>query len=263
MIHTLRNIFTIAALLFTHSISAQDHPQFFKTTTGAEYKICCGSAENRNQQLDSCFNADELKFYQKALAKKAAMEQTAKHQCLSSFQSQTSVSEDLKTLSQNRRPLTDEELARKRKEVMARYNEASARVVCGSSGTKTLKSFETRFKMANQKNKNEGGQEYSNAELYFFLECGENQRYMSPLAYHANHLQLDERGYLSDLTKEIIDMSMEYIDVKDPKTGKSFLDLAKGRIENARQRNDTFQMAVYEQLIRYIEIKDLHIVAEK
>ncbi len=103
----------------------------------------------------------------------------------------------------------------------------------------------------------------SNAELYFFLDCGKNRSFMSPLAYHANKFKLEE-GYLSDATKEIIDMSMDYLDVKDPKTGQSFLDIARENLKISRELKKNIEAGAYKKLLLYVgELRNENVISER
>ncbi|WP_154223033.1 hypothetical protein [Marinicella rhabdoformis] len=263
MNNPLNNLLIILTLIVSYLASAQSPAEFFKTDIGAEYKICCGNIDNRNQHINSCFNAEEYSFYQKALEKKATIKPTISNQCMANFQSVNPQISSLQTLSKTLQKLTDDELARKRKEVNEQYNSVAKRVMCQSSGLGSLSGYNRNIKKATKKNAIEGGESYSKSELYFFLECGEANDYMSPLAYHANHLKLED-GKLSPMTKEIIDSSMEYIDVKDPVSELSFLDIARRNLQASREMNNSRMVGLYEDVLRYVEIrKDANIIAER
>jgi len=150
--------------------------------------------------------------------------------------------------------MKNEELIERRNEINENYNKASASLICGSAGTSSSKSFSTRFKMASERNRKMNGQEYSNEELYFFLKCGKASDYLTPLAYHANNLKLDDDGYLSQATKLIIKMSLSYIDIKDPETKKSFIDIVNYRMRTAEILEDGFAgVGTYKRVLFYID----------
>lgn len=151
------------------------------------------------------------------------------------------------------RTLSQDELAAKRDEIKDRYAEAAAEAICESSTSLTYDGFKQQLERANQENLKTGGTDYDTAELYFFLECGEDQVNLSPLAYHAFNLNRDDYGFLGEMTLAIVWKSIGYLDIKDPDYNRSFMDIINRVLTSARKREAITEIEMYQDLLTQIE----------
>jgi hypothetical protein len=145
------------------------------------------------------------------------------------------------------------ELAARRLEVKHNYAKAAAAAICESSASITYDGYRQLLDQARQENRQAGGTGYDTAELYFFLECGEDQVNLSPLAYHGFNLNRDDYGFLGEATLAIAWMSIGYLDTKDPGYNRSFMDIVNRVLAYARKQESETEIEMYEALLQEIE----------
>jgi len=148
--------------------------------------------------------------------------------------------------------MSADELGARRQEIKAHYDPAAAEAICESSTAITYAGYRQLLDQADQQNRKAGGTNYDIAELYFFLECGEDQVNLSPLAYHAFNLNRDENGFLGEVTLKIVWMSMGYLDIQDPEYKRSFMDIVDRVLAYARKKESETEIEMYEALLEEI-----------
>ncbi|MDH3941888.1 MAG: hypothetical protein OET46_12930, partial [Xanthomonadales bacterium] len=124
---------------------------------------------------------------------------------------------------------------------------------CESTAAITFSGYRDQLERARQENLKAGGSGFDPAELYFFLECGDDQVELSPLAYHAYNLNRDEHGFMGESTLAIVWMSIGYLDVKDPDHNRSFMDAVNRILAYARKSDSQTEVELYEDLLVQIE----------
>jgi len=155
--------------------------------------------------------------------------------------------------AESSRNMSRDELGTRRKEVNKGFDKAAAGNICTSSTSLTYEGFKQELELAGKKNLDAGGTPYNPAELYFFLECGEEQVNLSPLAYHAFNLNRDDHGFLGEMTLAIVWMSIGYLDIKDPDHDRSFMDATKRVLAYARKQESEAEISMYEDLLLEID----------
>lgn len=151
------------------------------------------------------------------------------------------------------RNMSKDELSARREKVNKRYDKTAAGNICASSATLTYEGFKQELELARKQNLEAGGTPYDPAELYFFLECGEDQVNLSPLAYHAFNLSRDDHGFLGEMTLAIVWMSIGYLDIKDPDHDRSFMDAVNRILAYARKQESEAEISMYENLLLEID----------
>jgi len=150
------------------------------------------------------------------------------------------------------REMSVDDLSARRQEIRTHYDQTAAEAICESSTTITYAGFQQLLEQADQQNRKAGGTDYDLAELYFFLECGEEQVNLSPLAYHAFNLNRDDYGFLGEVTLKIVWMSMGYLDTRDPDYNRSFMDIVNRVLAYARKKESATEIEMYEALLEEI-----------
>jgi hypothetical protein len=149
--------------------------------------------------------------------------------------------------------MSREQLAARR-QFIARHHAASATsALCESSASISYDAFQQLLERGTPGNREAVGVAYDPAELYFFLQCGEDQVNLSPLAYHAFNLNRDEYGFLGQVTLAITWMSVGYLDIEDPDRDRSFMDIVNRVLAFARKKETETEIRMYEQLLEEIE----------
>jgi hypothetical protein len=151
------------------------------------------------------------------------------------------------------RAMSRDELSRRRQEILQQYPTPAAEAICESSTALTYNVYKQHMERATRESQKAGVVEYDPAELYFFLECGEDQVNLSPLAYHAFNLNRDEYGFLGEMTLAIVWMSIGYLDIKDPEYDRSFMDAVSRILTSVRNREVETEIEMYEDLLDQIE----------
>ena len=151
------------------------------------------------------------------------------------------------------RSMDQKALKARRQEVIESYDATAAMHICTSSTSLTYDGFKQEIELAREKNRQAGGADFDNAELYFFLECGEEQVNLSPLAYHAFNLNRDDYGFLGEMTLAIVWMSIGYLDIKDPDHDRSFMEIVDRVLAYARKQESETEISMYEDLLVEIE----------
>lgn len=145
------------------------------------------------------------------------------------------------------------ELAARRLAIKQNYAKAAAAAICESSASITYDGYKQLLEQANQENRQAGGTNYDTADLYFFLECGEDQVNLSPLAYHGFNLNRDDYGFLGEATLAIAWMSIGYLDIEDPDYNRSFMDIVHRVLAYARKQESETEIEMYESLLQEIQ----------
>lgn len=151
------------------------------------------------------------------------------------------------------RSMDQKALKDRRQEVIESYDATAALHICNSSTSLTYDGFKQELEIASEKNRQAGGADFDNAELYFFLECSEEQVNLSPLAYHAFNLNRDDYGFLGEMTLAIVWMSIGYLDIKDPDHDRSFMEIVDRVLAYARKQESETEISMYEDLLVEIE----------
>jgi hypothetical protein len=151
------------------------------------------------------------------------------------------------------RSMSQGELAVRRLEVKQNYAKAAAEAICESSASITYDGYRQLLDQASQENRQAGGTNFDTAELYFFLECGEDQVKLSPLAYHGFNLNRDDYGFLGEATLAIAWMSTGYLEIKDPDYDRSFMDIVNRVLAYARKQESETEVEMYEALLQELE----------
>jgi hypothetical protein len=151
------------------------------------------------------------------------------------------------------RHLSRDELGTHRKRIAKQTPDTVAKAICESTAALTHSSYRNLIENARQENLKAVGPDFDPAELYFFLECGDDQVGLSPLAYHAFNLNRDEYGFIGELTLAIVWMSAGYLDIKDPGRNRSFMDAVNRVLAHARKSELQTEVEMYEDLLLQIE----------
>jgi len=151
------------------------------------------------------------------------------------------------------RQMSRDELGAHRMQVAEQTPESVAEAICESTAALTSAGYRTLLERARQENQEAGGPQFDPAELYFFLECGDDRVNLSPLAYHAFNLSRDEYGFLGETTLKIVWMSIGYLDIRDPGNNRSFMDAVNRILAYARKRESQTEIEMYEDLLQQIE----------
>jgi len=151
------------------------------------------------------------------------------------------------------RAMSPDELKARRQQIEQGFPKAATEAVCESSASITYEGYQQQLERALVENRDAGNADYDPAELYFFLQCGEGQVNLSPLAYHAFNLNRDEYGFLGQVTLAITWMSTGYLDIRDPDYDRSFMDIVDRVLNYARKEESEIEIQMYEQLLEEIE----------
>ena len=151
------------------------------------------------------------------------------------------------------RQMSRDELGAHRALVQEQTPEVVTEALCESTAAVGYAAYRKQLERARQAASEAGGPEFDPAELYFFLECGEDRVNLSPLAYHAFNLNRDEHGFIGESTLAIVWMSIGYLDIKDPGQNRSFMDAANRILTYARKSESQTEVEMYENLLREIE----------
>jgi hypothetical protein len=149
--------------------------------------------------------------------------------------------------------MSTDELGAHRKRVAKQTPDTVAKAICESTAAITFAGYRDQLERARQENVKAGRPDFDPAELYFFLECGDDQVDLSPLAYHAFNLNRDEHGFVGDSTLAIVWMSVGYLDIKDPGRDQSFMDSVNRILAYARKSESQTEVEMYEDLLLQIE----------
>lgn len=150
------------------------------------------------------------------------------------------------------RQMNGDELGAHRKRVAEQTPDSVAKAICESTAVLTYTGYRDLLERASQENLKAGGPDFDPAELYFFLECGDDQVNLSPLAYHAFNLNRDEYGFIGESTLKIVWMSIGYLDIKDPDHNRSFMDAVNRILAYARKTDSQAEVEMYEDLLLQI-----------
>ena len=151
------------------------------------------------------------------------------------------------------RQMSREDLGAHRKRVAKQTPEPVALGICESTAAITHSAYQNLLERARQENLKAGGPDFDPAELYFFLQCGDDQVNLSPLAYHAFNLNRDEYGFIGELTLAIVWMSVGYLDIRDPDHNRSFMDAVNRILAYSRKHGSQAEVEMYEDLLSQIE----------
>ncbi|MDH3788967.1 MAG: hypothetical protein OES53_10435, partial [Xanthomonadales bacterium] len=151
------------------------------------------------------------------------------------------------------RQMSRDELVAHRERVAEQTPGPVVEAFCESTAAITFSGYRDQLERARQENLKAGGSGFDPAELYFFLECGDDQVELSPLAYHAYNLNRDEHGFMGESTLAIVWMSIGYLDVKDPDHNRSFMDAVNRILAYARKSDSQTEVELYEDLLVQIE----------
>lgn len=151
------------------------------------------------------------------------------------------------------RQMNGDELGAHRERVAEQTPDPVAKAMCESTAALTYTGYRNLLERARQENIEAGGPDFDPAELYFFLECGDDRVNLSPLAYHAFNLNRDEYGFIGESTLKIVWMSIGYLDIKDPDHNRSFMDAADRILAYASKRGSQSEVEMYEDLLQQIE----------
>ena len=168
---------------------------------------------------------------------------------------ESGISVDCKAVqrAESSRTMSKDELSARREEINKHYDKSAAGHICASSTSLTYEGFKQELELAKTKNAETGGTHYDPAELYFFLECAEEQVNLSPLAYHAFNLNRDDHGFLGEMTLAIVWMSIGYLDIKDPDYDRSFMDSVNRVLTYAMKQESETEIEMYEDLLQEID----------
>jgi hypothetical protein len=151
------------------------------------------------------------------------------------------------------RQMSRDELDTHRKRVAEQTPDSVAKAICESTAAITMAAYREQLEVARQENLQAGESELNPAELYFFLECGDDRVNLSPLAYHAFNLNRDDYGFIGESTLAIVWMSIGYLDIKDPDHNRSFMDAVNRILAYARKTESQAEVEMYEDLLQQIE----------
>ena len=151
------------------------------------------------------------------------------------------------------RQMSLDELGAHRKRVAEQTPTQVVEAMCESTAAITNAAYRDHLERARQGYQEAGRPGYDPAELYFFLECGEDRMNLSPLAYHAFNLNRDEYGFIGELTLAIVWMSVGYLEIKDPVHNRSFMDATNRILAYARKSESHTEIEMYEDLLQQIE----------
>jgi hypothetical protein len=140
-----------------------------------------------------------------------------------------------------------------RQQVRRHTPEAVVEALCKSTTSLTYSGYRQNIERARQAYAEAGGRGFDPAELYFFLECGQEQVNLSPLSYHAFNLNRDEHGFIGESTLAIVWMSIAYLDIRDPGRDRSFMDAVKRILAYARKNDAQEEVEIYEDLLLQID----------
>jgi hypothetical protein len=149
--------------------------------------------------------------------------------------------------------MSRDELDAHRQEVRQRTPQAVVEALCESTTSLTYSGYRQNMDRARQAGRETGSRGFDPAELYFFLECGQEQVNLSPLSYHAFNLNRDDYGFIGELTLAIVWMSVGYLDIRDPGRDRSFMDAVEQILDYARKNDSREEIETYEDLLLQID----------
>ena len=151
------------------------------------------------------------------------------------------------------RQMDRDELGAHRKRVAEHTPAPVAEAMCESTAAITYAAYRDHLERARREYPEAGRPEYDPAELFFFLQCGEDRMNLSPLAYHAFNLNRDEYGFIGELTLAIVWMSIGYLELEDPDQSRSFMGSVARILAYARKSESQTEVEMYEDLLSQIE----------
>ncbi len=157
------------------------------------------------------------------------------------------------TRSESFRKMSRDALGQHREQVAMQTPVAVAATICESTAALTRTGYRNLLKRARQENLEAGVPDFDPAELYFFLQCGEDRVNLSPLAYHAFNLSRDEHGFIGGSTLAIVWMTIGYLEIRDPGTNRSFMGAVDRILAYARKNDSQAEIEMYEDLLLQIE----------
>jgi hypothetical protein len=146
-----------------------------------------------------------------------------------------------------------DELEVHRQEVRQRTPQAVVEALCESTTSLTYSGYRQNMERARQAGRETDSRGFDPAELYFFLECGQEQVNLSPLSYHAFNLNRDEHGFIGGSTLAIVWMSIGYLDIRDPGRDRSFMVAVEQILDYARKNDSQEEIEIYEDLLLQID----------
>lgn len=151
------------------------------------------------------------------------------------------------------RQMGREELQAHRVRVAEQTSAPVAEAICESTAALTHTAYQNLLENARQENLKAGVPGFHPADLYFFLECGDDRVSLSPLAYHAFNLNRDEHGFIGESTLAIVWMTIGYLEVRDPATNRSFMETVERILTYARKNDSRAEIEMYEDLLLQID----------
>ena len=145
-----------------------------------------------------------------------------------------------------------DELVVQRERIKEQTPSAAVEAICESTAAITFAGYKSHLEQAGKEIRRAGRPDFDPAELYFFLECGDDRVNLSPLAYHAFNLNRDEYGFIGESTLAIVWMSVGYLETKDPGSGRSFMDAVDRILNYARKKESRKEIEIYEDLLLQI-----------